>query len=255
MKKKLLFISIILNINSVNFSIPELRANKHDFSVAVIIPCYHGHFKFLENLLNEYTKQTKLPDQIVISISEADKIPEIEINKLNNYYWPFELKIITSYEQLFAGPNRNKAIINADTDIIVCQDADDIPHPQRIEIIKYAFDNFEIDYLLHLSSRNQECLNNRYHLENKPINNQEIFNLESIDTKLDGSHGTLSAKKDILMLYNWSKKNFRQDVKLTQKLKKKLGYPRIIKYPLYFYDKKNSSAEYKLAIIKNKPKQ
>jgi cellulose synthase/poly-beta-1,6-N-acetylglucosamine synthase-like glycosyltransferase len=73
MKKKLLFISIILNINSVNFSIPELRANKHDFSVAVIIPCYHGHFKFLENLLNEYTKQTKLPDQIVISISEADK--------------------------------------------------------------------------------------------------------------------------------------------------------------------------------------
>ena len=97
-------------------------------------------------------------------------------------------------------------------------------------------------------------MNNLYTLDDKPINNQEIFNIESIDTKLDGSHGTLSAKKNILMQYNWSKKNFRQDVKLTQKLIKIFGYPCIIKHPLYFYDKKNSSAEYKLTITKNKLK-
>src|SRR6185503_496362 len=45
--------------------------------------------------------------------------------------------------------NRNIAALNASKDILICQDADDIPHPQRVEIIKYVFETFDIDHLFH----------------------------------------------------------------------------------------------------------
>lgn len=250
MKKIFLLTIIKLQIYSVNFVIPKIREQKQNFSIAVIIPCYHGHFQFLENLLVQYTKQTQLPDQIVISISESNKIPETEISKLESLIWPFQVKILTTDAQQFAGQNRNKALIKADCDIIVCQDADDLPHPQRIEIIKYAFDNFDIQCLMHLSSRDEAILDNNYKLDEKIINNADIFNLESIETNLDGSHGTVSGIKKLFLKYKWSKIPFNEDVLLSHKIIKKAIKYGIIKHPLYFYNKKNSSATYKSIIKK-----
>lgn len=64
--------------------------------------------------------------------------------------WPFKLKIIFNEEALFAGGNRNCACENSTGNLLICQDADDIPHPKRIEIIKFLFENYVIDHLLHL---------------------------------------------------------------------------------------------------------
>ncbi len=118
-------------------------------STSVIIPCIYKHFYHVEDLLNYYEKQTTLPDEIVISLSEADKLPPDDIEGVKNNPWSFNLKIITSNKKQSAGSNRNIAVRHSSGDILILQDADDIPHPQRVEIIKYLFETRNISMLLH----------------------------------------------------------------------------------------------------------
>ena len=106
---------------------------------SVIIPCFYGHFQHLDELMNALCNQTVLPDEIVISLSEIDKLDPILVENFENKQYPFPVKLIKHQERLWAGPNRNSACQHASGDIFICQDADDLPHPQRIEIIKYFF--------------------------------------------------------------------------------------------------------------------
>jgi hypothetical protein len=251
MKNLFLILINILNIHSINVSIPSIRENKLDISVSVIIPCYHKHFHFLQNLLEEYSKQTELPNQIVISISEAKKIPASEITKLKNSKWPFEVKILVTNRQLFAGQNRNKAAANASYEILVCQDADDIPHPQRIELIKYAFNNYQIDFLMHLHSYEENILNFIYQIEQDPLSNLKLFKLEN--DQFDGeSHGTTALTKNVFNEFKWPNNPFSQDRIYNHNLFKN-GYTKhVLQIPLNFYRKQYSSADYKKTIIKLK---
>jgi glycosyltransferase involved in cell wall biosynthesis len=86
---------------------------------------------------------------VVISISEVDQIEPSIIKSLKETQWHFSLKLILSKKKLFAGQNRNIACKNATSEIFICQDADDLPHPQRIEVIKYFFEKLNLDFLLH----------------------------------------------------------------------------------------------------------
>lgn len=127
----------------------SFAAFSKEMSTSVIIPCIYKHFYHVEGLLNYYEKQTTLPDEIVISLSEADKLPIEDIERVKNNPWSFKLKIITSNNKYSAGGNRNIAVKHSSGDILILQDADDIPHPQRVEIIKYLFETRNISMLLH----------------------------------------------------------------------------------------------------------
>lgn len=120
-----------------------------DQTTSLIIPCHPKHAQYLYELLKMYEQQTILPDEVVISLSEAKQVDQNTINALQNEKWSFPVKLLLSEKKLFAGQNRNIACKNTVGEIIICQDADDFPHPQRIEIIKYFFDKFKIDFLLH----------------------------------------------------------------------------------------------------------
>ena len=63
----------------------------------------------------------------------------LEKKKIENMKYPFKVIYIFHKECKYAGDNRNCACEKASGDIFITQDADDIPHPQRIEIIKYMF--------------------------------------------------------------------------------------------------------------------
>jgi len=102
--------------------------------------------------MNALCNQTVLPDEVVISLSEIDKLNPALIKKFENKKYPFPVKLIKHRELLWAGPNRNSACEHAIGDIFICQDADDLPHPQRIEIIKYFFENFDVNHLIHCFS-------------------------------------------------------------------------------------------------------
>lgn len=127
----------------------DKREHPIQVTTSVIIPCVAKHFPYIFTLLLHYQEQTYPPEQIVISVSEIEQIHEGELILIEDYPWKFELKILKHREKKSAGQNRNLACKRATGDIILCQDADDIPHPQRVQIVKYIFEHYYVDHLLH----------------------------------------------------------------------------------------------------------
>jgi len=125
------------------------RAQKKNMTTSVIIPCVARHFVWMSGILEAYQNQTVIPNEIVLVFSEAEKINDVDIAKLEKGLWDFNLKIIKRNGVFLEGENRNVAMDNASGDILIFSDADDIPHPQRVEIVKYIFDNYEVEHIIH----------------------------------------------------------------------------------------------------------
>jgi hypothetical protein len=119
--------------------------------IGVCIPCHVSHIKYLPKCLESIENQTHHPDVVSISISETDTVPE-----LPNYL--FEVKLTISNEHQCEGKNRNIAASMIDTEIVTFFDADDIMHPQRLEIIHHAFEQ-NIDGFIH---DNKMCAASQY---------------------------------------------------------------------------------------------
>jgi glycosyltransferase involved in cell wall biosynthesis len=129
---------------------PEKRPERQQMRTSVAIPCCGKHFQHLFSLLQYYVDQTQLPDEVVISLSDVERIHQEEIDTLEHFSWPFALKIIKKAGRESAGQNRNIAAENCTSEVILFQDADDVPHPQRVEVVKFVFENYYIDHLMHL---------------------------------------------------------------------------------------------------------
>jgi len=139
-----------LAIFSLGFTNPIVRREHPEAKkISVIIPCAGQHFQLLPPLLDHYRQQTSLPDEIVISLSSTEHLKKEEIDALENSPWPFTLKIHRFTGKQSPGLNRNIAASHTTGDVIISQDADDLPHPQRVEIIKFIFENYVIDHLMH----------------------------------------------------------------------------------------------------------
>lgn len=139
---------LFLSVFQLAFSL-QRKENPSPMTIGVIIPCHPNHFDLLEELLACYATPKITPDEIVISLSEYKKIPGEKIERIENRNWPFKVKILKHSQKYPPGRNRNEACQASTSDVIIAQDADDIPHPQKTEIVKYLFENFEIDHLLH----------------------------------------------------------------------------------------------------------
>ncbi len=141
---------LLLSVSLYLFAAPiPLRSVPNPVSISVAIPCAGSHFQYLQALLDLYAKQTVFPDEVVISLSSVEKLVPEEIDALEKGSYPFPVQLIRSTGKQSAGLNRMIAVRSASGDVIAFQDADDLPHPQRIEIVKYFFENYKIDHLLH----------------------------------------------------------------------------------------------------------
>lgn len=111
--------------------------------VSVIVPCAAQHVLRLPELMEAMRRQTRLPDEVVIAVSGCalGAIPRLDAGT--------DLKIVHNAERITAGGNRNRAVVSARGDVVVFQDADDLPHLQRVEIIVALFERYEIDHLMH----------------------------------------------------------------------------------------------------------
>tara|TARA_Y100000389_G_C17460760_1_gene521478 strand:- start:2383 stop:3288 length:906 start_codon:yes stop_codon:yes gene_type:complete len=121
--------------------------------ISLIIPCIPEHLNSLEKILNDYISGTKFPDQTIISLSNTEKMRKNNtfIDYLYNKFGSIlpDFTIILTEKLLNRADNRNKGIEYAKGDIITFSDADDRVHKQRIEIISYFFQKYDIDCLLH----------------------------------------------------------------------------------------------------------
>jgi glycosyltransferase involved in cell wall biosynthesis len=119
--------------------------------IGVAIPSYIGHIDLLFKLLDSIQNQTIIPNKVVVSCSSTKK-NDLEVDcyveKLQRY--TFYLEIITTEEKKNAGQNRNIAASKlSDMDYITFIDADDVMHPQRIEILLKVFQENDSDIILH----------------------------------------------------------------------------------------------------------
>lgn len=193
--------------------------------ISVIVPCYYGHFKYLAELMDALTLQTRLPDEVVISLSEVEKIPTPDLQAFESLSYPFPVKLIKHTQQLYAGENRNSACQQAIGDILVTQDADDIPHPQRLEAIEYAFSRHNIPMVLHRWIRDPNQLEGEsdllepYTVSEIPIHTcRGMSELEQFDFI---HHGNIAIRRQVFESVKWSGRKRGQDYEFVRNVLKK----------------------------------
>ena len=112
-------------------------------SLGVVIPCHKPYIPFLRDCLDSIEFQTVKPDRVIVvcSSSNPEDIPDEYLQ------YSFECVIRTREGDYNQAQNRNEGIRHIDTDYVTFFDADDVMHPQRIELIrKYMNDT---DLILH----------------------------------------------------------------------------------------------------------
>lgn len=144
------FLFLFLFILQMQLFALEKRDQPASFTTSIIVPCGHSHYYLLPELLDHLSYQTKLPDEVVISLSGTQELDIDNIRSFESKQYPFQLTLLKTSHKLSAGQNRNLASDIARGDILIYQDADDLPHPQRTEMICFFFEQFELDHLLHL---------------------------------------------------------------------------------------------------------
>jgi len=119
--------------------------------ISTIIPCAWHHFNLLDLALTKIAQGTEMPNEVIVLISGVNElIKEQWIEKLQRKFNSLiELKIIMKKEGWNISCSKNELVKLSKGDIIICHDADDYQHPQRVEIVKKIFDENDIVYFCH----------------------------------------------------------------------------------------------------------
>lgn len=211
----------------------EARSIKASFKTAIIIPCHWNHFKFLFPLLEDHCNQSILPDEIVISLSEADKVLDSDLTSLKNHPWPFELNLICTNEKKSAGENRQIASDASSSDLLICIDADDLPHNQRIEIIKEIFENYCVDVLYHCFYKED--------ISFTPRNKKARYIHRYQDLLQNITLGHVCYLKQVCQKVQWPNQLRGEDTIFVEKLLEKIDKVACLLVPLTFYRLEHSS--------------
>lgn len=147
-------------------------------SIGVAIPCYNKHLPRLFELLDSIEKQTIKPNKVCISCSSTREDEFVEA--LSQYSFP--TKVIITEGKKNAAENRNIALSHLlELDYITFMDADDIMHPQRIEILLKVFKEQVADIILH-NYRDQ----NELFKFNKIVDEDISIKINSLQTHWSG---------------------------------------------------------------------
>jgi glycosyltransferase involved in cell wall biosynthesis len=217
---------------------------KGNNKISVVIPCSYKHAPYLYSLLEFYECQTQLPDEVVISLSEIQRVSDNLQEQIKKQQWAFPVKLITTNAKKYAGDNRNIACSHAQGDIFVCQDADDLPHPQRLEIISFFFTTQPVNQVLH------SWLN-----EKDFINDFNYYTISSVSHVLPTSYqhiwsfrvhfGNVAITKEVFKIIKWTSNPRGQDVIFNKMVMDRFKKCLIIRVPLLVYRAKLSTNKIK----------
>jgi len=221
-------------------------------TVSVIVPCYYKHFKNIPELLDNLSCQSQLPDEVVISLSEANKVEKSAINAVKKINYPFKLRILTTKKNKRAGENRNIAAHYSKGDILITQDADDLPHPQRIEIIAYIMEKTKSDHVIHQwVSENYDLMkeNSGRPIWQNKYENFENIQLEKISSVVQfpslkwGTCGNIGITRKVFKMVKWTSHKGGEDVLFSKKIIEKFRNSVFAEIPLLIYRQRFSSSK------------
>lgn len=118
------------------------RPHRSGLRSALILPCTRAHFEIhLELSLLQYMEGTVWPDEVIVSVSEAEALdPWLLASLRERYSQLFARFVIITFEgPRSSGFNRQAASELAEADILVYADADDPAHPQRLDVLLAHF--------------------------------------------------------------------------------------------------------------------
>ncbi len=212
----------------------EKRATPLHLKPSVIIPCHPDHFPLLDRLLTSYKDQTRRPDEVIVSLSESVFVSANQIDALEGKDWGFVFKIVKHKGRVVPGGNRNAACQASIGDLIICQDADDLPHPQRVEIIAFLFENYQLDHLLHQWIPSSKSF--------QPISMDSVedsacaFQYYSKIDIVDIHNGSVSFLRDVFSKVHWKPIAFiSEDVMFNQHAYAFCKNKAVLKLPLIQY--------------------
>lgn len=130
-----------------------------DVIVSVAIPCTADDIPKLDSLLRSIDQQTRKPNQIVVAVSDSQESQESLEKHIFNITQIPTLVLVDS-DKHFAGSNRNRAASRAIGDYILFMDADDLMHPQYVEIICDIFQKYDPIAIVHEYARSMSAIPN-----------------------------------------------------------------------------------------------
>ena len=160
------------------------------------ITCWSEDVNMLNETLSYFKRQVEHPNEIVIV---GNGLNEILVE---------DPRIITFAEPTRKSPsfNRNKGAELATGDIMIYHDVDDLPHPQKIQFIKKAFIEHNVDAFVH-GFLEGEMYPYRYGcLEIERITKIKQDKYLHSDICIDGDlhHGHLSIKRDLVNQFKYN---------------------------------------------------
>lgn len=118
--------------------------------ISVFIPCTPAHCKYLPGVIAAYLCGTQKPDEIVVVLSGVKDIRYLDLRDVEDRIrCSYSCKFIKVQEPMRPGPVRQMAKGLCTGDVIVYQDADDMPHSQRVEVVGRYFNGKDIVHLNH----------------------------------------------------------------------------------------------------------
>lgn len=145
------------------------------YKISIIVPCHGKHINHLDELFDNFTKFVVKPYEVVVSVSlEYDQsLPETSLilNDLSKKY-NFQIKFHISNRPLIASQNRNLGASQSNGDILLFLDADDVYHPQLLEVIKYFWKKFSpinVHWKYLLKDSMEAFFNEKYQCSKIPV--------------------------------------------------------------------------------------
>lgn len=213
----------------------SIHLSSYEFTTSVVIPCYYGHFDLLENLLEGYARQTSIPEEVVIALSEANRIQDDRRVHLKAIAWPFKLVLLETDRHQFAGENRNRGILASRGELVIFQDADDYPHLQRVEAIQECYDKYHFDHLLHQwESSLEESIYFAFPCRQVPLREVE-------DGRYQLHMGNCAISREVFNEIQWSSRWEGQDRLFTKDVYNVSSSCYVLFLPLLSYQTEKSS--------------
>lgn len=227
---------------------PKRRPKRVTLRTSVAVPCIGKHADLLPDLLKHFEGQTIRPDEIAFSISSCAGLPAAVAAALKRSPIPTIVK--TDPDVAYAGKNRNRAAAATTGAIIIYQDADDLPHPQRVELIKRAFEEHEIDHLIHLYTHATKPagmygpgvpgkLTDRY---DERRFRSSLVHQPTYVYSFKIHNGNIATTRAVFQIAKWDETMRRaQDMAYNKVVYKRFHQNAILKLPLVFYRQHLSS--------------
>ena len=244
-----------IDSNDDTFSNESLSTHEN-IKITLGIPCIPPDIKNLEKLIINSNEQSRIPDEIIISLSESSDIQGKQLEKKLNKISQSPIKIITTPHKAYAGINRNTIAKHSNCDYISYIDSDDIMHPERLKLIEQTLikynkpigllHGFGYGYNTNVKISDFETWDSNKFFKYHDTHRKHKGMSDLVPNPLSGisvQHGHPTYAKKLFKEVKFTSRPRAQDVEMVRKVfdhygdsDKNLVY---IKAPLTFYIKRN----------------